>query len=727
VKVLDFGLAKAMEADPVSGSPVNSPTLTIQATQAGQIMGTAAYMAPEQARGKAVDRRADIWAFGVVLYEMLTGESMFAGETVSDTLAAVLRADIDLKRLPPETPPRLRRLIQRCLERDPKRRLRDIGDAWIEFDAPEEVAAVVGAPAARVSPVRRWGPWIAAALAGAAGIAWGVLHTPAAPARTVARFSEDSKAVFVAVSPDSSMLAWSESRVNQMQLMLRRMDQFGGKPIPGGEGGFFASFSPDGQWLLFSTLTGKIEKIPITGGSPIVLGDGNTWFGSAWLPDDTIVFGGGKGLSRMPASGGAAELLTTTDTKHGEVAHTHPQDLGGGRVLFTVHESANYLPAHAAILDLKTKKVQTLPRTGLVTRYVPTGHLTYMRAGTLFALPFDLARGAATGPEAPVVDGVSGVGPPGYADYAFSPAGILAYAAGAVGAQGTTLAWADRKGAIENIAPDPVLWGTGRLSPDATRIANAITSSGSGRDIWSYDIARKTSIRLSFEGGSDYPIWSPDGRRIVFSSGRDSARGIFSVAADGSQKPQRVLATERPVFPNSHTPDGMTLVYTEPSADGKATLMVLPPGGPPHPLHEATAPESGGEVSADGKWIAYQSMESGIDEVYVQPFPGPGAKVRISTQGGGGARWSRNGRELFYREGNGPAQRIMAVDVKAGPNGFEAGTPHPLFNLNAGSTWDAAGDGKRFLVELIAQSGSGRVNFVTDWFEDLRRRAPARK
>ncbi len=728
VKVLDFGLAKAMDTDPISGgSPANSPTLTLDSTRAGQIMGTAAYMSPEQARGKAVDRRTDIWAFGVVLFEMLTGRSIFEGETVSDTLAAVLRADLDWKLLPPDTPPKVRRLMKRCLERDPKRRLRDIGDAWIEMDGSDEPAPAAAAVVAPQPAWRKWLPWAVAVAIGAAGIAWGLLRPPVAPPRPVTRWMLPQKGFvgFVNVSRDGTKVAYTEGSLNSVHIAVRMLDEFEGKPLSGADG-FFPVFSPDGQWVLYSTPQNKLKKVPVTGGASITLCDGTTASGGAWGDDDTIVFAGGKGLMRVAGSGGTPEALTTVDPKNRESAHMHPQFLPGGKILFTVAASGATEGGKAAVLNLKTKTYKVIAPAGLVARYAPSGHLVYLRAGTLFALPFDIKGMVATGSEAPVIEGVSSVGPGMYADYSFSDAGLLVYMVGATGTQsGTTMAWADRKGTIQPISAKPQLWGTGRLSPDGTRIANGL---GAERDIWVYELDRGASTRLSFDGSSDTPIWSPDGKRIVF--GKNSAKvGLYSVPADGSGKPELLLATDRVPVPTSFTLDGKTIIYTLTGGNQKSRLMAWTTGSDPQPLHDRAFTEGSGQLSPDGKWLAYESFESGAQEVYVQPFPGPGAKVRISVQGGGWPRWARNGRELFFWEGTSPTTKLMSVDVQTG-SGFKVSTPQLVALLTTGTTWDVAPDGKRFLIEqtpLGDATGGSKAAVVTEWFEELRKRAPAKK
>jgi serine/threonine-protein kinase len=737
VKVLDFGLAKALDPTTASGADAtNSPTLTARATQLGMILGTAAYMAPEQAKGRSVDKRADIWAFGVVLFEMLSGQRAFKGDDISDVLAAVLRQEIDWSALPKGTPPKVRRLLQRCLERDPKRRLRDMGDAFLEVDTPDEPAPVApAAPAAapRQSAIGRWLPWAAAAIVAAGSVTWALLRTTPSPPRVVTRARVTSKEFsgFVNISGDGTRLVYNVvGGANSAYLALRSMDQFDGKPIPGGDGGAFPVFSPDGQWLAYSTLDTprKIRKISVTGGTSIPLCDGDFFAGGAWSDDDTVVFSGARGLMRVPAGGGVPEALTTIDATRGETAHVHPQFLPGGRqLLFTVNSAKG---AEFAVLDLKKGGFHTVAKGGANGRYVASGHLTYVRGATLFALPFDLPRLAVIGAEVPVVEGVSTQGPEGVGDYTVSDAGLLVYVAADSTDQGTTLAWVNRKGVTEILpGQSRKAWGTGRVSPDGHRVANGIHND-KGTDVWILDVDRGTPTRLTFDGGSDNPIWTTDGRRVVYSSTLEGKSGLYSVVADGSGKPERLLETSSPAVPSSFTPDGKTLLYDQLGPDKRREIFVLalPTGGAagtPHALHEASAAEINAQVSPDGRWVAYESAESGTREVYVQPFPGAGAKVRISTQGGWTTRWSRDGRELYYW-GNQPTSRFMAVAIPPDAT-LRPGTPQELFQVLSGTTWDVTPNRDRFLIELTAGGGGSTIATVTDWFEELRRRAPAKK
>ncbi|MGE5243870.1 MAG: protein kinase domain-containing protein [Betaproteobacteria bacterium] len=732
VKVLDFGLAKALS--PAGAGAVenatNSPTLTAQATQLGVILGTAAYMAPEQAKGRAVDRRADIWAFGVVLFEMLTGERAFKGDDISDVIAAVLRQEIDWAALPSDVPPNVRRLLRRCLERDPKRRLRDIGDAFLDIDAPlenEPAPAAAASPAAR--PTSPWLPWLAAAIVAAGSVTWVLVRTPpAAPAIvTRAEFTTSQFAGAVAISHDGTRLAYSSLGTGMNpKLVLRSMDQFEGKTIPGSEGGAFPVFSPDGQWIAYESLGSPltIRKIPVTGGSSITLCEGAFFSGGAWGDDNTIVFSGTSGLMRVSAGGGTPEPLTRLDTARGETAHGRPQFLPDGRVLFTIR-SAN--GSDIALLDLKTGTHRIVAKGGNNARYVASGHLLYERSGTLFALPFDLTHLAVTGQEAPVIEGVSTMTPDGAGDYSVSDAGLLVYSAADTTGQGTTLAWIDRKGVTQALpGQSRQQWGTGRLSPDGRRLADGIHTDH-GSDIWVLDVERGAPTRLTFDGGSDSPIWTPDGRRLVYASAIDGKFGVYSVPADGSSKPERLLETRSLAAPSSFTPDGRLLLYDqEPTLDKPRQIfvMALPAGGrtaEPRPLHPTTgAAERDGQVSPDGKWVSYESYESGQRDVYVQPFPGPGAKARVSENGGDSARWARDGRTLYFWVRM-PLSRLVAVEMRDG----KPGTPQELFQLAQGTTWDVTPSPDRFLAELLVGNGGSTIATVTNWFEELRRRAPA--
>jgi len=753
VKVLDFGLAKAAAVSDDPSSPsnaMNSPTLTARATQLGVILGTAAYMAPEQAKGRTVDRRADIWAFGVVLFEMLTGRRGYDAEDISETLAAVLTREVDWSALPAATPARLKALVRDCLVRDPKQRLRDIGDARRELErmiegGPDALASAPATQAAAAAPPaplwRRALPWVIATLAViVSGVAMsGRLGNPAPPPRLVTRAELQLKefAALVAVSHDGTKVAFTAAGgASTTYLALRLSDQFVAKPIPGSEGGAWPIFSPDGQWLAYSTVAGStIKKMPLTGGTSITLGDGSFQAGADWSADDRIVFAGAKGLMEVASGGGTPTALTTVDADKGETRHHHPHFLPGGtQLLFTVDSKDSTTGSQFAVLDLAAKTYRTVARGGANGRYVNSGHLTYMRGPTLFAVPFDLATLSVTGAEVPVVEGVSTVGPSDTADYTVSDAGLLVYVSGSADAQGTTLAWSDRSGKTTVLPGQATrVWGTGRLSPDGRFVANGITDNTGGRDIWIFDVTRGTPTRVSLGGDNDLPVWTPDSRHIFYRGTVEGKSGIYQAPVDGSAKPALVLATDTPATPEAVAPDGESLLFSQAPAGGRTQLMVLDLSAAageakPRPLHDASAVEANGAFSVDGRLLAYISLESGGPEVYVQAASGSGAKQRVSLESGSRPRWSRDGRELLYWSGA-PATRLMSVAVPA-DGSLRFGEPKMLFQNIVGTTWDITPDRDKFLVELTTTSSGAAgttIATVTDWFEELRRNVPVKK
>ena len=739
VKVLDFGLAKAMDpAGASSADAMNSPTLTGRATQMGMIIGTAAYMAPEQARGKAVDRRADIWAFGVVLFEMLAGQRAFKGDDVSDVLAAVLRQEIDWKALPAGTPRPIRRLLERCLERDPKRRLRDIGDAWLELDAPDEPAPAPSATTApRTSRVGRALPWIAAVIVSSGAVAWSFVRVTKPAPQPIVRSSASLKefAAIIDVSRDGSRMVYSTLGTPPAPngITLRMLDQFTGKIIPGTEGLAFPLMSPDGAWVAFNGVNdlSLLMKVPITGGTPSRVCACSVQGGGAWGNDNTIVYSTNTGLNRVSADGGEPQPLTKIDTARREAGHVRPQFLPGGKqILFTVIGADG---PKFAVTTIGTGTHTVVGRSGDRGMFVPSGHLLFVRDQTLFATPFDLSRLEVAGSEVPVVENISQVGPPGTADYAVSDTGTLAYFVGGGNLGTTALAWVDRAGTTKMISERARQnWGTGRLSPSGDFVANTLTDAKGLHDVWTFDVVRGTLTRLTFGAPGDeaeLPIWSPDSKTVYYAGRAGGKTGLYAVPADASSRARLVLATQRRAIPTSVTPDGRTLLFTQ--RDGEKTRIFKITLGPdaaaskPEPLHDPAGAEGAAEISPDGRWVAYVSNESGADEIYVIPFAGPGAKTRISLDGGHAPRWSRDGRELLYWA-NIPATNLMSVAVTTSPT-FRAAQPQKLFQQLAGTTWDTTRDPKRFLMELSSRQEGTTLNIVTNWFTELERRAPAKK
>jgi len=769
VKVLDFGLAKL---DPVAagdsagpGGLSHSPTLTFAATQAGMILGTAAYMAPEQARGRAADKRCDIWAFGCVLYEMLAGKKAFEGEDVTDIIAAVVRGDPDWNALPADTPEHIRTLIKRCLVKDRKQRIADIAVAlYIMNEAP--VAAATTQPTPAIVPrARLVAPTAAAALAAillTGAVAWFVTRPGPQPPLPVTRFaivpppaqplSIQGQDRDIAISRDGRYIVYRAGS-GQPQLAVRRLDQLEAQLLSGMSAARAPFFSPDGHWIGFFDGP-ELKKVSITGGPAITLCrlTGANPRGASWGDDNTIVFATGDattGLLSVPAGGGDPKVLTRPVTERRELDHFFPSVLPGGRgVLFTI-TAGQPENAQIAVLDLKTGQRKTLVRGGSHAEYVDPspssgqapsadsrqGYLVYAAAGTLRAVRFDLTRLEVLSDPVPVVERVSVV-PSGAADFAVSENGTLVYVPGGPGAQTAArqLVWVDRKGHEEPIKAPPRAYAIPRISPDGTRIALDIRDQES--DIWIWDLARETSTRLTFDPAVDQqPVWTPDSRRVIFASSRVGSPNLFWHAADGTGTDQRLTTSVNPQFPNSVTPDGTHVLGYEvfPKTIPDVVHWPLAESAKPssEPLVQTTFAEFNAEISPDGRYLAYQSTESGTFEIYVRPYPKVNdGRWQVSTGGGSRPTWARNGRELFYID---PGNTLLSVGVQtAGPT-FTAGNPAKVFDAKYATpvvfrTYDVSPDGRRFL--MIKESTTddkttpASLVVVEHWLEELRARVP---
>ncbi len=771
VKILDFGLAKALETAAASSgdsapgpSLEDSPTLSSVATQAGVILGTAAYMSPEQAKGKKVDRRADIWAFGVVLFEMLTGRRLFDGDSTAEILATVMMTEPKWEALPSGLPPRMRTLFLRCLEKDAKRRLQAIGEARIAIEetlsGADSVAATYDRRASggeRSSPrrpvSRRLVPWALSAILGlalAALIISNVLQAPP-PARAVARVviplpPTDRLALglnpVLALSPDGSRLVYVASRSGGKQLYVRAIDLFEATPIPGTEGAETPFFSPDGQSVGFFA-EGRLKRVSLSGGAPLTLCTVASARGASWAPDDTIIFTpsyGYSGLLRVSAGGGTPKPLTTPDQKKGEVSDRWPQVLPGGKaVLFTLWSGGSFDDASVGVLLLETGERRTLLKGGTFARYVPSGHLVYARAGGLLAVPFDLKRLEVTGPPVSILEGVSMHPTTGAAEFSSSNNGSLAYFAGGLRTEERTLVWVDRKGTAQPLPAPAHPYFFPRLSPDGLRLAVGI--SGSDVGVWVYDLARGTLTLVTKTAIMPNPIWTPDGKRLTFNDAQHGPWNLFWTPADGSGTAERLTTSENGQSPGSWSPHGQALAFSEMDPTTGYDIQVLKlegepsallkAGRKPQPFLQTPSNASAPMFSPDGRWLAYQSNESGRNEVYARPFPAPGGKSQISTEGGTEPIWARNGRELFYR--NGDKLMVVAVETKAA---FAAAKPKLLFEgqyepgLYAFSAnYDVGPDGQRFLMLKSSEQGTPatQINVVLNWFEDLRHRVPTGK
>ena len=755
VKVLDFGLAKAMEATGASAAnAMNLPTLSVHATQAGIILGTAAYMSPEQATGKAVDQRSDLWAFGVVVLEMLTGRPVFTGETVSHVLASVLKTDPDWTALPVSTPAPIRRLLRRCLEKDRKRRLDSAADARLEIDEAL-TAPAGGADVGRVAtPRAAWAralPW-AGAGALATGLAlvlvlWAPWRVAAPPRVTRTTITTSGPAALtingidrdLALSPDGTHVVYVGN--NGTQLFVRALDALEPVAIATGSGLRGPFVSPDGQWVGFVN-SNTLQKVAITGGPPITLASlDSSLRGATWAPDDTIIFATSNpatGLQRVSAAGGTPEVLTRPDHAQGEAGHLWPEILPGGRaVLFTITSQTGGLDAaQVAVRDLRTGMQKVLVRGGSHAHYVATGHLVYVAAGTLRAIPFDPTRLETHGTAVPVLPRlattITGAG-----DFAVAADGTLVYvdAPGSLAANARTLVWVDRTGKEEPVAAPPRAYQHPRLSPDGTRVA--LCSIDQENDLWIWDLRRATLTRLTLDPGTDwFPVWTPDGRRIIFSSNRGGAFNLWWQAADGTGAAERLTTSSNAQFVTGITPDGTAVIFNEQTKTMGNDLLQLALDGTRRvtPLLQTKFDERNGIVSPDGRWLAYESNSSGPFEIYVRPFPNVGGgQWQVSTAGGRQPLWARSGKELFYFGADGA---LLRVPVEASGATWNAGTPMKLLEgryytgTGSGRAYDVSPDGQRFLMIKApgtdASAAPPALIVVQHWDEELKRLVPTK-
>jgi Tol biopolymer transport system component len=729
VKVLDFGLAKALSTEAAAGDSSSSPTLTMRATVAGVIMGTAAYMSPEQARGIAADKRADIWSFGVVLYEMLTGRHLFRGETVSDTLAAVLKTDPDWKALPP-TPASIRRLLRRCLERDRKRRLPDIVDAVIEIDEaaaePEPVPVTAGP-----KPVSRFLPWIVAALACLALAVGVVVRRPAEDARTLkfsvlppenGMFGTGGPAVSgPAVSPNGRHLAFAATVDGKQQLWVRELDSLIPRALPGTDGAHHPFWSPDSRYVAFFT-NSKLKKVDIAGGPALTLCDALNGRGGSWNQNDVIIFASNLTvpLYRVAAAGVTAAPLTTLDQAAGEVSHRFPWFLPDGRhYLFTVRNT-NEEKTAIYVGDLESKDLRRLFAAASNAVYSPPGFVLFMREQTLLAQPFDAAALRTTADPFPIAEQVAYVTPSIQGQFAVSQTGVLAFYTGNVGIHGQ-LTWVSRDGKPLGTVGPPGIMTLPAISPDGGTVAVTRVDLQSGFNVvWLHDLAHGTDLRFTL-GLSDFgPVWSQDGRQILYTSNRAGNWSLWRKPASGTGNAELLYQAPLLAVATDWSRDGRFVIFQTPDPTTGFHIWVLPLSGDrkPYPFLQSPSTELLGKLSPDGRWLAYQSNETGRFEIYVQAFPGKEGKWPVSVKGGTGPIWSRDGKELFYMAAD---NKLMAVDVKSGAR-FEHGVSKPLFEVRSPSMFDVSPDAKRFLVVApLEQAAKPPMTVVVNWHAGVKR------
>ena len=827
VKLLDFGLAKSLQSSSgADGS--DAETITEEMTRAGTVLGTAAYMSPEQARGKPLDKRTDIWSFGCVLYEVLARRRAFRGETGTEYLTAILSHDPDWDALPASIPENVRSILERCLEKDPLRRLRDIGEARIELEN-----ALTGAVTARTGTARRA---VAAAPAGhrkiivaITGVAAGIVLALGAglyfyfdreaprPTRA-ARFSIDLRAgesippthsSQVAFSADGTLIAYGAMKMMDQtpaasmpaampqgrntgmppqssgmgampmgqssgmsqssgmgnsdmskgtpmppsmpsqsmpmpsmpsmmgsQIYVRPIDQQDARPIDGAMGDA-PFFSPDGKWLGFwHAPTRTLRKVALSGGAPVkICGAESGVSGAAWGPDDTIVFAWFD-LFRVPAAGGDPKLLLKVDEKNGERFYRHPSFLPGGKaILFTIstEDTESYDNGRIAVLSLETGEKKIVLEGGTSARYSPSGHLVYAREGKLLAVPFNLRKLQVTGPPVSVLEGVFMSSNTGMAAFSISSDGSLVYAAGGVEGGARVPVWVDRRGGAMPLPLPARSYLHPRLSPDERQLA--IEIEGPAHDFYTYDFSRGALTKMSFDGASHWPMWTPKGDRLTFRSWKTGTMTMWWMPADRSSLPELLTNIGSMQSPESWSPDGKTLAFTQMDEPQNASdVYVLPFDGDrkPRPLLKSRFTEGSPKFSPDGKWLAYSSDESGHPEIYAMAYPGPGPTVQISTNGGTDPVWRPKGGEMYYRNGD----QMMAVTI-TDPMKLGVSKPNVLWKghylAGVGSScgmsgptsanYDVTADGQRFLmIEDKAQDVVGRqLSVIPGWAEDLKR------
>ncbi|MCL4523997.1 MAG: serine/threonine-protein kinase [Acidobacteria bacterium] len=747
VKILDFGLAKALAGDSVAQDASHSPTLSIAATKAGIVLGTAAYMSPEQARGKAADRRADIWSFGVVLYEMLSGKQVFGGETASDSMAAVITREPDWNALPTNVPPRIRELLRRCLTKDSRRRLQAIGDARnvIEevLEHPEIETGIgmeaMAGPMPAAPAWRRALPWALVVVALAAGAGLTAMFRPAPAPNPVARVTQTlpvetaltgRNRVVLAISPDGSKVAYAANQ----RLYLRSLDSLTAVELPGTEAASSPFFSPDGQWVGFFA-GGQTKKTQIAGGTPttVCTKDG---FDASWAPNGTILIGAAfAGILGVPAQGGAPSVLVAPEP--GKI-YLKPVALPDGKSFLYISGTLGGYTEWDVVMRSFQKEDNTVVLRGANhVFYSPTGHLVYARLSDLYAVGFDPGSRRVLGNAVRVVQNVDYANAAATSHFAFSNNGTLVYLAeqGAPGLKSRIVS-VDRAGKVTVLPIDVRDFSDPKVSPDGRMVAAHVQDAQN--DIWVADPTRGTMSRLSFDPSEDEtPLWSPDGRTIMWTATRSGiARGIFRRAADGSGKEELVWTLDKHAHLRDWLPDGKAIILEVQDSKTGTDIWRLDLGEKPTatPYLQTEFNERNSRLSPDGRWMVYNSDESGKEEVYIQSFPAAGAKVQVSSKGGDQPAWARNGKSVFYRGEN----AIQEVSFESSPR-LAVGKPRVLFpdhfespQVGGHTGYDVFPDGRFLMIQspdARLSSGAARYDFVFvfNWFEEVKRLALAGK
>ena len=731
VKVLDFGLAKHAQDSPARGE---RPTVTGDNTRVGAVLGTAAYMSPEQARGWDVDQRTDVWSFGCILFEMLAGARAFAAATHADTIAAVLEREVDWNAVPAHTPSSVVRLLRRCLARDPKRRLRDIGDAHLELeDATTEPASD---RAGRIDDPRwktRMG--VAGAVVFATGLLVGVValwlgwpqaQSPNSPVRFVVSLPPTAQLAgldfpSLAISPDGSSLAYVASRGSQTQLFLREMNSLESKPLPGTTNAVAPFFSPDGRWVAFFA-GGALQKVALSGGAPVTLCEAPVGLGGSWNQNDVILFAPttGSGISQVSAYGGRPERVSTLDEAKGEFSHRWPEWLPGAKaVLYTVGTVGSWNDAQIVAQSLATGERTLVVHSGSNPRYLASGHLLYVRNGAIMIAPFDVDRLAVTGTATPFLEGVM-QSSDGAAQFSISPSGHAAYVEGDFGSDERRLVMVGRDGVVTPLSAPPHPYHWPRVSPDGQRVL--VTIEGSPPDLWLYDLRSSTVTQLTFDAGATFGTWTRDGQRAVYTSAKNGPPNLFITAINQPSATERIAASNDVQIAGSWAADTETLAFVERRPNTGRDILLISPrtGQPARPWLASQHEESAPHISPDGRWLAYVSNHSGHDEVYVKSVEHSERLFPISNGGGTEPVWGPNSKELFYRNAAGMMIAVFDGTTSSGSRSrllfkgeFAAGTIDS-------SNYDVMPDGQRFLMIQRQSQAPTTLHVLMNWFHRSR-------
>ncbi len=768
-KLLDFGLAKPMNSGVASGGNSSASVFAAAVTlsspasplsSAGAILGTVQYMAPEQIQGLEADARSDIFAFGLLLYEMATGKRAFQGKTQSSVVGQILAMDpAPISSLQPMTPPALSRLVSTCLEKDPEERFQTIHDVNLRLVEISESPALSAVASPRKNRERTL--WTVAILMTLIAIAATIVAIerapkPAQPIPSMRLNAELGADVALntefganaVISPDGTRLVFVAVGADKTRhLYLRPLDQMQATVLSGTENARDPFFSPDGQWIAFFA-GGKLKKVSVQGGAVVTLCDAPFDRGGSWGDDGSIVLAAGnrEGLSKVSSEGGEPEPLTTLNQQAGEVTHRWPQALPGSKdVIFTDSTNGDQFgDAEIAVYSTVAGKSKTVLHGGSYARYLPSGHLVYIHNGTLFAVPFDSKRLEMTGQSAPVLEGVASNPNNGGAQFSFSDTGAFVYVPGSAVSSDVSIYWMDAAGKFTPLRETPGNYNNLAISPDGKRLAMDIIN-GNRTDIWVYEWERDTLTRLTFGGDSNgRPVWTPDGQRIVYESAeKGGVDNLWWTRADGGGDAQRLTESKFDQITSSWSPDGKTLAFSQYNPVTSWDIMTMPVEGsektgwkPGEPKPFVNTPATGmyPAFSPDGRWIAYESTESGSPEIYVRPFPGPGGKWQISTGGGWFPEWSKNGKELFFTTLG--REKIMVATYTASGESFRADKPRlwspgQFTDRSFYQNFSLHPDGKRFAV-LKAPNATeatpiNKASFIFDFFDELRRKVPAGK